>query len=87
MAINVLFAVYGGLRNGDPLQLEAANVTDTVQAYLNAGDPGRVVINNQNMGGDPAVGVKKHFGALIQIDNGQPRAYACIEGQEIAILA
>jgi hypothetical protein len=87
MAINVLFAVYGGLRNGDPLQEEAADVTQALQAHLQPGSSGTVVINNQNMGGDPAVNVVKHFGALIQIDNNKPKAFACQEGQEIAILA
>ncbi len=84
MAINVLFAVFGGLRNGDPLQEEAADVTQALQAQLNG--PGTVVINIQNLGGDPAPGVTKHFGALIEVD-GQRRAFACQEGQEIAVLA
>ena len=86
MAVNVLFAVYGGLRNGNPLQEEAADVTQALQTLLNPGSPGTVVINNSNMGGDPAVGVQKHFGALIEVD-GENRAYACLEDQEIAILA
>jgi hypothetical protein len=86
MAVNVLFAVYGGLRNGDPLQEEATDVTQALQAHLNPGASGTVLINNQNMGGDPAVGVEKHFGALIEVD-GARRAYACQENQEIAILA
>lgn len=86
MAVNVLFAVYGGLRNGDPLQEEAADVTQALQAQLNPGSTGTVLINSQNMGGDPAVGVVKHFGALVDVD-GERRAYACQENQEIAILA
>ena len=86
MAVNVLFAVYGGLRNGDALQEEAADVTQALQAQLNPGSTGTVLINNQNMGGDPAEGVVKHFGALIDID-GERRAFACQENQEIAILA
>ena len=86
MAVNVVFAVYGGLRNGDPLQEEAVEVTQALQAHLGPGSSGTVVINNQNMGGDPAVGVQKHFGALIDVD-GERRAYACLENQEIAILA
>ena len=86
MAVNVLFAAYGALRNGDPLQEEAVDVTQALQANLNPGSPGTVAINNQNMGGDPAVGVVKHFGALIEVD-GERRAFACQEGQEIAILA
>ena len=86
MAIKVLFAAYGGLRNGDPLKEEAADVTQALQAQLGPDSPGTVVINNQNMGGDPAVNVVKHFGALIDVD-GQRRAFACQEGQEIAILA
>ena len=85
MAVNVVFAVYGGLRNGDPLQEEAVEVTQALQAHLGPGSSGTVVINNQNMGGDPAPGVVKHFGALIEVD-GQRRAFACQENQEIAIL-
>ena len=85
MAVNVVFAVYRGLRNGDPLQEEAADVTQALQAQLGPGSSGTVVINNQNMGGDPAPGVVKHFGALIEVD-GQRRAFACQENQEIAIL-
>lgn len=86
MAVNVLFAVYGGLRNGDPLQEEAADVTQALQTLLKPGSPGTVVINNANMGHDPAVGVQKHFGALVEVD-GEKRAFACLENQEIAILA
>ncbi len=86
MAVTVLFAAYGALRNGDPLQEEAADVTQALQAHLQPGSSGTVVINNQNMGGDPAVNVVKHFGALIEVD-GERRAFACQEGQEIAILA
>jgi hypothetical protein len=86
MSVNVLFAAYGALRNGDPLQGEAADVTQALQANLQPGSSGTVVINNQNMGGDPAPNVVKHFGALIDIDN-ERRAFACQEGQEIAILA
>ena len=86
MAVNVLFAVYGGLRGGDPLQDKAHHVTQALQAHLGPGSAGTVRITNQNMGGDPAVGVVKHFGALIDVD-GERRAFACQEGQEIAILA
>jgi len=39
MAINVLFAVYGGLRNGRPLQEEAADVTQALQEHLNSCSP------------------------------------------------
>jgi hypothetical protein len=88
MAVTVLFAVYGGLRDGNPLQEEAADVTQALQALLGPGSPGTVVINDKNMGVDPAPGVMEHFGALIQVDEETtPRAYACQENQEIAILA
>jgi hypothetical protein len=87
MAVTVLFAVYGGLRGGDPLQEEAIDVTQAVQGLINQpGFPGTILINNQNMGEDPAVGVVKHFGALIEVD-GASQAFACQENQEIAILA
>jgi hypothetical protein len=83
MAVSVLFAVYGGLPNGDPTQPEAANVTIAVQEQINAS--GTVQVNNGALGGDPAPGVTKHFGALIDVD-GAIRPIACQEGQEIAIL-
>lgn len=86
MTVNVLFAVYGGLRDGNPLQEEAADVTQTLQSLLNSSSfSGTVEINNKNLGPDPAVGVVKHFGALIEVD-GVTQAYACQENQEIAIL-
>ena len=39
-------------------------------------------INNANMGGDPARGVDRHFGAIVEINEVDP-AFACREGQTI----
>jgi hypothetical protein len=82
MALNVIFAVYGALRNGDSDQTEAAEVTAALQQVLDNTVGEVVKINNQNMGGDPAVGVKKHFGAIVDV-HGRRRSFACQEGQTI----
>jgi hypothetical protein len=82
MAIQVLFAVYGGLRGGQADQTEAADVTQALQQQLDTLPRPRVPINNATMGGDPAQGVPKHFAALVDID-GRRAPFACNEGQEI----
>jgi len=82
MALTVLFAVYGALRGGGQDNTEAADVKDALQTALNNHPNGVVKINNANMGGDPAKGVGKHFGALVDVD-GTPTAFACQEGQTI----
>jgi hypothetical protein len=58
-------------------------VTAFLEKAINASENGVVMINNENMGGDPAVGVKKHFGAIVEID-GTRYAFACEENQAIA---
>jgi hypothetical protein len=83
MAPQVKFAVYGALRGGDKDSAEAAIVTARLQQLLN--DPHRhgvVQINNENMGGDPAKNVKKHFGAIVTVD-GVDLPFACLENQSI----
>ena len=84
MAVRVVFAVYGALRGGGQDNTEAAIVTGPLQTALNNSPHGNgvVKINNQNMGGDPAKGVQKHFGAVVEID-GVQRPFACLEGQTI----
>jgi len=82
MAVNVIFAVYGALRDGNSDKTEAADVTRALQKALDNTVGEVVQINNANMGGDPASGVVKHFGAIVDV-NGRRRAFACQEGQTI----
>ena len=84
MALRVILAAYGALRGGNQDNTEAANVTAALQQAINNSPNGNGVvrINNANMGGDPAVGVVKHFGAIVEVD-GVQRAFACQENQTI----
>jgi hypothetical protein len=82
VALNVISAVYGALRDGNPDKTEAADVTRALQRALDNTVGEVVTINNANMGGDPAFGVVKHFGAVVDV-NGRRRAFACQEGQSI----
>lgn len=82
MALRVIFAAYGALRDGNQDNTEAAIVTGTLQQRLDNTPNGVVTINNANMGGDPAVGAEKHFGAIVEVD-GVQRPFACLEGQTI----
>jgi hypothetical protein len=84
MPLQVIFAAYGGLRDGNQDNTEAAEVTGAVQQRINESSNGVVTINNANMGGDPAQGVVKHFGAIVQNEEGRRRAFACQENQTIA---
>jgi hypothetical protein len=79
---SVGFAVYGGLRQGVPGATEAAIVTNNLKGQLAANPSGVVKINNQTMGGDPAPGVVKHFGAIVSVD-GALHGFACQENQTI----
>jgi hypothetical protein len=84
MSLTVRFAVYGALRDGNQDNTEAAVVTNALQEAINnsPNENGVVTINNETMGGDPARGVQKHFGAIVEVD-GRPHAFACLEGQTI----
>jgi hypothetical protein len=84
MALNVIFAVYGALRGGNQDNTEAAIVTTALQQRINASPNGNgvVTINNENMGGDPAPRVRKHFAAIVEVD-GVQRPFACEERQTI----
>ena len=82
MALKVRFAVYGALRNGHQDNTEARIVTGTLQQRLSSTPNGVVKITNATMGGDPAPGVEKHFGAIVEVD-GVPRPFACLENQTI----
>jgi hypothetical protein len=80
----VKFAVYGALRGGNQDNTEAAVMTQQLQESINRSPNGNgvVKINNANMGGDPARGVDRHFGAIVEINEVDP-AFACREGQTI----
>jgi len=83
MAVEVMVAVYGALRDGNQDKTEAAIVTSALKNLLEKpGSNGVVKINNANMGGDPAPGVQKHFGAVVKVD-GERHAFACLENQTI----
>ena len=84
MALKEIFAVYGALRDGNQDNTEAAIVTDALQRRINQSPNGNgvVTINNDNMEGDPAAGVRKHFAAIVEVD-GVERPFACEENQTI----
>ena len=82
MALTVIFAAYGGLEGGGQDNTKAADVTGALQRQLNQNPNGVVKISNDNLGGDPALGVQKHFGAVVDVD-GVRRAFACAENQTI----
>lgn len=82
MSFRVRFAVYGALRAGRPDNTEAVSVSSILQERLDNIPNGVVPINNRSLGGDPAVGVEKHFGAIVEVD-GVPHPFACLEGQTI----
>jgi len=82
MTTKVLFAVYGALRGGNQDNTEAAIVTSQLQQLLDNTPNGVVQINDATMGPDPAVGVEKHFGAIVEVD-GTPRPFACLQNQTI----
>ena len=84
MALVVKFAVYGGLRDGNQDSTEAADVKTALEAAIaNSPNGNEVVrIDNESMGGDPAEGVQKHFGAIVEVDLVE-RPFACLEGQTI----
>ena len=82
MAKNVLFAAYGAIRDNNPNRPEAVDVTQALQQQFNDNARGFSPINNNTMGVDPSPGVKKHFGAIVDVD-GNRFAFACEEGQTI----
>jgi hypothetical protein len=80
MSLNVLFAVYGALPNGSRTDAQGTIVTQALQNLIdNSG--GIVTVNDGNFN-DPAVGFKKHFGAIVLRD-GVEHCFACEEGQTI----
>jgi hypothetical protein len=80
--LQVLSAVYGALCGG-PDNMHACNVTNQLQAALDApGNGGVVNINNETMGGDPCPRTTKSFGAVVSL-NGVSMYFACQEGQTV----
>lgn len=77
----VLFAVYGGLRNSDKNKMQAADVSIQLRSAI-ALNNGVVKIIDSSLGPDPARGTNKSFGACV-IVNGTRRYFACDEGQTI----
>jgi hypothetical protein len=82
MALNAVFAVYGGLKGGGRDDTQAADVTAALQEQFRLHPNGVVKIDNTSMGGDPAKGVPKHFGAIVEVD-GVRTSFACAENQVI----
>ena len=80
-ALTVKCAVYGALANGNENQSQAVDVSQALQAAIDAND-GIVQINNTNMGGDPSAGNQKHFAAVVTLDDSD-QYYACEENQTI----
>jgi hypothetical protein len=88
--VKVVYAVFGALDGNQVAR--AQDVKKALQTLLNQtlpnGDSNNVVtINDKNMGGDPAVGLVKHFGAYVEVGRpAQPGTtiyFACQEGQTI----
>jgi hypothetical protein len=63
MSLVVKFAIYGALPGGASNNAEAFDVTQKLQALINAN--GGIVACNNNHFGDPAFDNDKHFGALV----------------------
>lgn len=83
--VQVKFAVYGGLRDGNQDQTEAADVGNQLQVAFD-NNPGAIVaINNDTFNVDPAPNVVKHFGAIVTVD-GTDYYFACQEGQTVNFL-
>lgn len=80
-ALVVRYAVYGALADNNENNSQAVDVTSALQAAIDA-TQGIVTVNNDSMGGDPSVGIKKYFGANVALD-GADRYFACVEGQTI----
>ena len=74
----VSYAVYGALNNGNSESAAAFDVSSELDALLNAQGSSGVVQCGNNLKGDPAMGSRKHFGAVVN-----NRFYACQEGQTI----
>ena len=79
----VRFAVYGGVRNKVPDDVPTWDVTARLQiaidrALLHGGPAprGHVKIDRFSMDGDPANGVEKSFGAIVEYPGGRQVPFA-----------
>jgi hypothetical protein len=77
----VKFATYGALVGDGSAGMRAIDATRSLQQQIDMFS-GIVAINNDTMGKDPAIGTKKHFGAIVTV-NGLDIPFACEEGQTI----
>jgi hypothetical protein len=78
MAIKVIAAVYGTTTNG-------SDVTEIVQKRLDTGNDD-VLIDNDDMGGDPDPGVVKQFGILYSLPDGSICARCAVEGDKLELI-
>jgi hypothetical protein len=65
MVLNAVFAVYGGLKAGNPNKTQASIVTASHQTQFDSHPDGVVRIDNTSMGGNPVQHIQKHFGAIV----------------------
>jgi hypothetical protein len=85
----VIFAVYGGVRDHNPDDVPTENVTAKLQIAIEksllGGGPnsGHVKIDRFSMVGDPANGVVKSFGAIVEYPDGETRFFAGKENDTI----
>ena len=78
MAIKVIAAVYGTSANGN-------DVTAIVQARLDAGNDD-VLVDNDDLGGDPDEGNIKQFGILYTLPDGNTYARCAVEGDKLELI-
>lgn len=79
LKFEVKFAVYGALRDGNPDETQAIDVSDLLQNAL--GFSPSVVIGNETFP-DPCFGYPKHFAAVVAVD-GRDHYFACKDNQTI----
>jgi hypothetical protein len=86
--LTVRVAVWGGRRGKNPDDVPTADVTDVLQTQIKksmlGGGPnsGHVKIDRLTFG-DPAGGVEKHFGAVVDYPGGRRRFFACKEDDTV----
>jgi hypothetical protein len=78
-AYAVQFAVYGALTSGEQNEARAFDVTELLQAELNA--HGGIVTCANGLFGDPSVNNQKHFAAVVTREGIANFAFACAENQ------
>ena len=78
MPITIIGASYGATNAG-------ADVTAIVQEMVINGNDD-ILVTNQTMGGDPAPNIKKQFGIVYKLPNGDILARCASEGQTIDLV-